>query len=319
MKILLCYFSGTGNTERVVKRYAETFTTEYNDDVTLVKIEDGFNLDINAFDLVGIGYPVHAFNAPSIVLDFCKSLPAASKNIRAFIVNTSGEPLKLNNISSLRTAKLLRQRNLFVTNEYHYCMPYNMIFRHSDAMAYRMWNTAQLLIPLDVKEMKDGKSRLLDPVFMGGFIAWIMRCEHWGGRLNGKQYKVDDKCVHCNKCINICPTHNIKVENGEFKFGNNCIMCMRCAMSCGRDAIITGWFNSWKVNGAYMFQKPTEEERQKYNKMLTAAYAKYFEECDLRIATNYPTVIVREAAAAEAADASLNTADVEQTEAAVKI
>ncbi len=117
MKILLCYFSGTGNTERVVKRYAETFTTEYNDDVTLVKIEDGFNLDINAFDLVGIGYPVHAFNAPSIVLDFCKSLPAASKNIRAFIVNTSGEPLKLNNISSLRTAKLLRQRNLFVTNE----------------------------------------------------------------------------------------------------------------------------------------------------------------------------------------------------------
>lgn len=319
MKILICYFSGTGNTEKVVKRYAETFTSEYKDDVTLVKMEDGFNLDINGFDLVGVGYPVHAFNAPSIVLDFCKSLPIAEREINAFIINTSGEPLKLNNISSLRTTKLLKQRNLRVTNEYHYCMPYNMIFRHSDAMAYRMWNTAQLLIPLDVRDIRAGKEHLLDPVFLGGFLAWVMRCEHWGGRLNGRQYKVDDKCVHCNKCVNICPTHNITVENGKFKFGSNCIMCMRCAMSCGRDAIITGWFNNWKVNGAYSFQKPTEEEKQKYNKMLTAAYEKYFEECDLRIATNYPTVIVQEAAAADAEYSFDQAAEAEQSEATVKI
>ena len=317
MKILICYFSGTGNTEKVVKCFADTFKTEYCDDVTLLKIEDGVIPDVNGYDLVGIGYPVHAFNAPSIVLDFCKKLSPAQKEMRAFVINTSGEPLKLNNISSLRAPKLLKKRNLRVTNEYHYCMPYNMIFRHTDAMAYRMWHTAQLLIPLDVREIKENKTHLLDRVFMGGFIAWIMRCEHWGGRLNGKQYKVDDKCVHCNKCVNICPTHNITIEDGKFKFGNNCIMCMRCAMSCGRDAIKTGWFNGWKVNGPYSFKKPTEDEKQRYNRMLTAAYEKYFEECDMRIATSYPTVIVREAAATTCS--SYDVAETEDETATVNV
>lgn len=318
MKILICYFSGTGNTKKVVDCFTETFTKEYNDEVTVVKMEDGLSLDINDFDLIGIGYPVHAFNAPSIVLDFCKSLPVANREIRAFIVNTSGEPIKLNNISSLRATKLLKQRNLRVTNEYHYCMPYNMIFRHSDTMAYRMWHTAQLLIPLDVKEIKSNREHYLEPVFMGDFVAWVMRCEHWGGRLNGTRYKVDDKCVHCNKCVKICPTHNITIENGEIKFGNKCLMCMRCAHLCGRDAIKTGWFNSWKVNGAYSFEKPSKEEQQRYNKMLTSAYERYFEECDMRIATNYPTIIVQDAAATNAFDA-IDNIETDSVEAAAKI
>ena len=105
MKILICYFSGTGNTKKVVDCFAETFKTEYNEDVTVARMEDSFTQDINDYDLIGIGYPVHAFNAPSIVLDFCKNLPVAKKEIRAFIVNTSGEPLKLNNISSLQIGR----------------------------------------------------------------------------------------------------------------------------------------------------------------------------------------------------------------------
>ncbi len=292
MKILICYFSGTGNTQKAAERFAEVFKTEYKDDVTLFRMENEFTFDVNDFDMLGIGYPVHAFNAPSIVLNFCKKLPQAKNKTKTFIFNTSGEPLKLNNISSLRTVKLLKARNFEVTNEYHYCMPYNMIFRHSDAMAYKMWSTAKLLIPLDVKEIKQNVEHRLDTVLMGSFIAWVMRCEHWGGRFNGKRYKVDENCIHCNKCVKICPTHNITIEDGKFKFGGNCLMCMRCAQLCGRNAIKTGWFNSWKVNGAYSFEKPTEEQKQIYNKMLTAAYEKYFEECDMRIATNYPSVII---------------------------
>ena len=68
MKILICYFSGTGNTQKIVDCYANIFTTQYGDDVTLIRMEDDFKYDVNDFDLIGIGYPVHAFNAPSIVL-----------------------------------------------------------------------------------------------------------------------------------------------------------------------------------------------------------------------------------------------------------
>ena len=61
-------------------------------------------------------------------------------------------------------------------------------------------------------------------------------------------------------------------------------MCMRCAHLCPNNAIKIGLFNSWKVNGAYLFNKPqNEEEKQEYNKMLTKAYEEYFLEAELRI------------------------------------
>ena len=288
MKILICYFSGTGNTQKVLDCYADAFTNFYGDEVTLTRMEDKFEYDLNDFDLVGVGYPVHAFNAPSIALNFCKKLRKLPSKKPAFIVSTSGEPLTLNNISSIKLTSILRRKNLIVNNEYHYCMPYNIIFRHGDEMAYRMWTTAQLLAPLDVKEIKQGVKSRLKRVFMGGFIAWIMRCEHWGGRLNGKQYKVSEQCVSCNKCVKICPTNNITIKDGKMKFGGNCLMCMRCAHLCPTDAIKIGWFNKWKVNGAYSFKKPKSPDTKHYNKMLTKAYKKYFEQADKRIAENYP-------------------------------
>ena len=297
MKVVICYFSGTGNTRKVVEKYREQLaqrgaTVEIyameqllNDGMT----EEFFNT-VNEADLLGIGYPVHAFNAPSIVLKFVKKLPKQATKKHTFIVSTSGEPLKLNNISSLKTQSLLKRRNFTVTNEYRYVMPYNIIFRHTDTMAFRMWDVAQKLIPLDVAEMLDGKAHHLQRVFGGGFLAWILRCEHWGGRLNGQQYKVDDKCVQCQKCVNICPTKNVTIVDGKLKFGKNCLMCQRCVQLCPKDAIKMGWFNKWKVHGAYSFAEPDEPQRQSYNKMLTEAYNKYFEESEARIEANLETV-----------------------------
>ena len=293
MKVLITYFSGTGNTLKIAEKYASTFA-ELGHDAELVSVDglpknkaltEEYLTKLANADIVGFGYPIHAFNAPSVMLKLAKFLPKQQLTKRTFLFNTSGEPLKLNNISSIKFTHMLKRRRYMVFSEYHYCMPYNIIFRHTDEMAYKMWHTAEKLIPLDVQEILENVPSRLKQVFCGGFVAWVMRCEHWGVRLNGKQYKVKKECVHCQKCINICPTHNISVKkNGKLRFGGNCLMCMRCAQLCPKDAIKTGWFNHWKVNGAYTFEKPTTVEKQKYNKMLTKAYDKYFAECDERLA-----------------------------------
>ena len=292
MKVVIAYFSGTGNTRKVAEKFTQTFA-ELGHDAEIVSVDGlldaktlsgDFLTQIEGADLIGFGYPVHAFNAPAVMLKFAKMLPKQEKVKRCFVFNTSGEPLLLNNISSIKFARMLKRRRFEVFAEYHYCMPYNIIFRHTDDMAYRMWRVAEQLIPLDVAQLVNNTPHLLKRVFCGGLIAWIMRCEHWGVRLNGRRYKVTKECVHCQKCVNICPTHNITVrKNGKLKFGKNCLMCMRCAQLCHKDAIKTGWFNHWKVNGAYTFEKPTTVQKQKYNKMLTKAYDKYFTECEARI------------------------------------
>lgn len=178
---------------------------------------------------------------------------------------------------------MLKRRNYEVVNEFHYCMPYNIIFRHTDLMAYKMWHYAEGLIPLDCQTLVSGIKNKPSYVPMGRPLACIFRVEHWGGRFNGKHYKVDDKCVKCQMCVKVCPTNNIKIENGEFKFGKNCLMCMRCAHLCSKNAIKIGFFNKWKVNGAYNFQKPEREEENKHSRYCKKSYERYFTECEKRL------------------------------------
>ena len=69
MKILICYFSGTGNTKRVVDEYVSCLT-ELGESTELYNIELGGEISPTQYDMLGIAYPIWAFNAPGIVLDF---------------------------------------------------------------------------------------------------------------------------------------------------------------------------------------------------------------------------------------------------------
>ena len=285
--ILICYFSGTGNTKKVVQEYVKNFEN-LGAKVSIFSMDDGeLKQDVSAFDYVGIAYPVHAFNAPSIVLDFAKTLKKLKLESKKplFIIKTSGEPLALNNISSTKLVSILK-KNFVLKNEYHYCMPYNIIFRHTNNMAYKMWNTAQQVIPIDCQEILQDKVVKLGYFPCKHFLSWLFRIEHWGGRFNGKHYKVDENCKHCMACVNRCPTHNITIENGKFKFGKHCLMCMRCSFACPANAIKIGFFNGWKVNGAYNFDAYSEDEEQTHKRYCKKSYEKYFNKKAEKIAAN---------------------------------
>lgn len=50
---------------------------------------------------------------------------------------------------------------------------------------------------------------------------------------------VEDLCIGCSKCLNICPTHAIRVRNGKARLMNNrCIDCGECFRICPVSAII---------------------------------------------------------------------------------
>ncbi|MDE7106137.1 MAG: EFR1 family ferrodoxin [Anaeroplasmataceae bacterium] len=286
MKALICYFSGTGNTKKIVDQYVlEGEKLGHQIDTHKIEAKD-FPYDVSTYDMLGIAYPIHAFNAPSNVVDFVKTLPKALEKKKLFILKSSGEPLSINNISSYKIIKILKKKNYILNNEYHYVMPYNMIFRHSDAMAYRMWNTASLLVPIHLKEIVSGKTVKLKHIFMGHFLAWLFRIEHWGGRFNGKKYKVRDNCINCQKCIRDCPVQNISYKDGKFKFGKECLMCTRCSFLCPVDAIKIGWFEGWKVNGAYNFNNPEGTYQKSHKNYCKRSYKKYFARSEQKIREN---------------------------------
>lgn len=287
-KAIIYVFSGTGNTLTACKLYKNEFE-KADIETTLYSLKKGF-VDApnpNDFDLVGFAYPVHGFNAPSICLDFARFLPnATNKGKEYFVVKTSGEPLQINNVSSIKFNSIMKKKGYVAGSEYHYVMPYNMIFRHTDLMAYKMKKTIDALAPIEAREVLEGKVHKLKKIPFGAFISWVVRIEHPAMKVNGRFFKVDkDKCVQCGMCSKNCPVNNIKMdENGKFSFGGDCLMCTRCSFSCPTDAFNIALLNGWRVNGKYSFKLPSTEEKDKHAWYCKKAYICYFANADKKIA-----------------------------------
>lgn len=272
--MIIYYFSATGNTLKIAKLYAKELTA-LGAKVTLSEIKaDSVPQDTNKYDLIGFAYPVHGFRTPEIVTDFAKKLPAAENGAKVFSIKTSGEPLKLNDGSYSELKRITEKRGYTFFAEYHYVMPYNMVFRHTDGMARRMLDTAEARIPSHAAEILKERENLVKVPVSSKIMGALCLIERPGMRFNGRFYRVSgDKCVKCMACVKNCPVGNIRYEDGKFKFGWNCIGCARCAFNCPKDAITTGFLNAIKVNGRYDFSADADYDIPGYCKK---SYTEYF-------------------------------------------
>lgn len=258
MKVILYVFSGTGNTLKV----ASLFKKYMNADVTVYRIsaKSGPMPSPDEFDLVGIGYPVHAFNAPEPVLKFAKNLPEVTYR-RTFIFKSSGEGLHMNDCSSQKLIKIISRKGFDVTLERHIVMPYNMIYRHSDEMAKQMWIYAKAYVSFICSELESFKRENVRQPFYKTFYAPLFRIEQPFSHIHGRLFKVDTKkCLNCGKCAAVCPQNNIVFKDGKYKFGGDCVLCMGCAFNCPTDAVHVGIFKFWKVNGSYRLEELVKDD-----------------------------------------------------------
>lgn len=289
MKIILYFFSGTGNTAAVAELYQQYLT---DDEVAIYRISDNSATPPSPtdFDLIGIGYPIHAFCAPEPIIQFVKGLPAV-ENKRTFIFKTSGEGLHINDCSSQKVIGILSRKGYDVLFERHFVMPYNMIYRHCDGMAKHMWIYAKALVKANCIEIKNGcREKVKKSSFFRIWTAPVGFIERHFAHFHGTAFRVDlSKCLHCGKCIKNCPKNNIAEQNGKYKFGHNCVLCMGCSFNCPADAIKIGIFKFWKVNGNYRLETLEKDDAlpfpyiPNHAKGVYRIYKKYYREADKRL------------------------------------
>ena len=285
MKYLGIYFTGTGNT-RIVTEKAKEELEKRGHSLDVVNVIEDEVKSLEGYDGLFIFYPIYGFNCPKPVIKYVKKLEKVSKELHCVVMKQSGEHHFWDNASSLYLTSLLKRRNIKVTNEYHYLMPYSFVFRHTDYMAYKMITTMEGLLPLDLDDFFSGKEVHMKRFFFDRPFAFILRIQWWGGRFNGLFYIVKkDQCVKCMKCVNDCPAHNITFdkEKGKFKFGYQCLMCQRCIMYCPKQAIKVGMFNSWRVDEPYTFKEQLEFQKERHPNFCKKNYQKYFAESEERI------------------------------------
>jgi ferredoxin len=243
-RIVLCSFSGTGNTELVARRMAEVFAASGIPVDTCRIGRDPFP-GLQADGALGLAFPVAYLSTYPFVWDFIDRLPSGAGR-EAFMVDTLGGasgaivgPLK----------KLLMKKGYVPIGAREIRMPMNFGAACSRVESNRA-RIAEGLEKADAYagDLVGGASRwrrvplLSDLMFLCHSAAVVLLFSRWNQRRFSM--RVDPvSCPGCGKCAAECPTGNIRMVNrpGEGAklpaFGERCVFCLRCTTVCPNDAI----------------------------------------------------------------------------------
>lgn len=265
MEILILYFSGTGNTDFVVKKISEELLDQ-NYDVTISSVEKISPSEIEKYDFLIFGYPVYSCDMPVFLYEYVDQMDLVSnkglilfctmgfyagnaqkKVAQEFIakgyIPLADKQIKLPGSDGLafmkKESKLVKK---IVSTNYHES------FKINQAVAKIVQKVNEIVADGINEDDALSRRNYVEGV-TSGFVKLLF------GFLEGKlkkKFGVEDTCIKCGLCTRICPAKNIVFEEGKIKFLNRCYLCMRCLHQCPVEAIQIGK----KTKGKFRYKGP---------------------------------------------------------------
>lgn len=233
MKILIAYFSGTGNTQVIAHGY-ESALIKAGHCVVISSIE---NLqEIPEHDFLIVGGPIYAGNMPDkLIMWIRKIIPANNSNKKAIVYSTSAGLLNANGVKSI--GKKLIKKGYTIVDAPTYEMPRNFYIDKYDptpeVIQNQQFEKAGAAILNSVCKMDSNTEfNIRESVIMIDLLADVFRLM---AKSLGKSFNITDKCFGCGKCEKNCPQQNINYR--KKLYSNKCIMCTRCIHNCPANAI----------------------------------------------------------------------------------
>jgi ferredoxin len=255
-RIGILYFSGTGTTWTVARHYAEAFRAAGHE-AELRAIEalprEDLAAALSGYELLGLGYVIHAWNAPRLVRDLIRRLPPGQGQ-RVFLFVTAAE-MAGGALAWMR--ERLRAKGYHVVHEAPYYLANNLpLLRRAapapspTAAADFSWCASD--VQEAVVEILSGAERHV-PASFGqrlvlsevGWRVYLLGCTQIG-----RHFHVSDACTRCGLCVRRCPTQNTRLTERGVQFGRACTMCLRCLNLCPPQAVTLDLLN-WRV-GPYL-------------------------------------------------------------------
>ncbi|MFW6104832.1 MAG: EFR1 family ferrodoxin [Candidatus Bipolaricaulota bacterium] len=266
MKVLILYFSGTGNTKFIAEKiYRKLEEREYTAEVS--SVETFPQKDVDDYDFLVFGYPVHGYEMPSFLKSYLGDLSLPRSN-GVIVYSTMGYS---GGNSLRRTSDILGTEGFKVVGSEEFRMPGNdgliisgkdsdtvrevldTDYNRSPVINEKVSSIAQRIGELAGDEVDESEVLKPEKKFTYVLLTPLMKLVFYlFEKIFVGKFRADESCVECGLCEEICPSDNIELNNGKVVFGDDCYFCLRCINQCPVEAIQISKF----TEGKFRFKGP---------------------------------------------------------------
>lgn len=217
------YFSATGNSLYIAQRLQSALGGS-------IRYIPSYVGNGEEYDRIIIVSPIYSFGLPVHVYDF---IPKLIGEQPVWIVLNYGGMAGGADAFTYRYAK---EQGMNIQGVFTVKMPENYTLTFSAPSFYTnaTLKAAPKAIDTVAQKIKNGepyvprKKRTKEDIYLKNRPTW---------HLIANDFSVSSDCIQCGKCVQLCPTQNISLENGKISFADRCVICLGCYHRCPKKAI----------------------------------------------------------------------------------
>ena len=270
MRVLILYFSATGNTAKMAKVIEERFA-EIGGEVTMSNMTSYTNrqekIDLAPYDAVVFGAPVHARRAPKVVREWLRTLNGQGKKCSMFFTY-GGFGVHPTHYS---TREILEEQHFRVVSSAEFLGAHTFNLGGWRALGDRPneldFKVAKDYVELTWKRFTGEDDRIL------GELEKTEYTEEQLDSAETSRFKVvtqlptrgGEECSMCLECEELCPTGAMEAESGEAD-KEKCIACLACVSNCPEEVLkINDMSISWshKLDMEKVTEESLKEQKSK--------------------------------------------------------
>lgn len=259
MKIELRYFTGTGNSLKILDTCREMFVL-HNHETFFSEINLA-EINIQESDILGFCFPVYAFGIPRICRKYLKSIKKFNKLQKVFVIITAGDSDE-SGFSIKECEQILKRKNCLLVYSSVIQMPINWItspippFPPTKEEAIDIISKGVEQAQKVAEDIMKGNYKLHSFNYPKRFNKSRFYKDYWMFKYMGVQnlwrtFKIYDTCNGCQICFKICPTKSIKIIKNKPVWLSTCEQCMRCVNFCPKEAIYQSMGGDTKGKNRY--------------------------------------------------------------------
>ncbi|MFX0080624.1 MAG: EFR1 family ferrodoxin [Candidatus Hodarchaeota archaeon] len=249
MNVLLIYFSQTGGTEKIAFKIQEGILNSDNN-CDIIEMKKAENINLNKYDLIGIGTPTFYYREPINVKNFIQKMQKGD-DMNCFIFCTHGSVI--GNTFYYMKEELSKNEYLVIGNFDSYSAS-SLQFYPEIMHTIKHPDETELQEALDFGRsicnvslrVKNGEIDLIPKFNLIEDTWWAKQSKTLTldilRRIFPKFEINEDICTKCLTCQENCPTNAIDVEANPPEIQKEtCIFCGYCQKACPEEAIETDW------------------------------------------------------------------------------